>query len=168
MHGRVQAAVRSVCYSSVLGERPGFERASCSCSETCSCLAAEVSSVGAGSGWVFFSGARVIAPTILSRFESLRALLVVWSLALSLCRRNEAGECTRAARLCCAVTSARRAMGSPMRKRKGGGRGGAACRGDVPLVAFVVLAAKATLRGKAADPAAGPLRSCTLSTHSLY
>ena len=110
MHGRVQAAVRSVCYSSVLGERPGFERASCSCSEACSCLAAEVSSVGAGSGWVFFSGARVIAPTILSRFESLRALLVVWSLALSLCREKEAGECTRGARLCCAMASARCAM----------------------------------------------------------
>ena len=98
MHGRVQAAVRSVCYSSVLGERPGFERASCSCSEACSCLAAEVSSVGAGSGWVFFSGARVIAPTILSRFESLRALLVVWSLALSLCRNRRRRESVRAAR----------------------------------------------------------------------
>ena len=96
--------------------------------------------MGAGSGWVFFSGARVIVPTILSRFESLRALLVVWSLALSLCRRNEAGECTRAARLCCAVTSARRAMGSPMRKRKGAGRGvpaapdvlGALCSSRLP------------------------------------
>ena len=120
MHGRVQAAVRSVCYSSVLGERPGFERASCSCSAACSCLTAEVSSVGAGSGWVFLSGERVIAPTILSRFESLRARLVVWSLALSLCREKEAGECTRGARLCCAMASARRAMGTPMRKRKGG------------------------------------------------
>ena len=100
MHGRVQAAVRSVCYSSVLGERPGFERASCSCSEACSCLAAEVSSVGAGSGWVFFSGARVIAPTILSRFESLRALLVVWSLALSLCRNRRRRESVRAVRGC--------------------------------------------------------------------
>ena len=103
--------------------------------------------MGAGSGWVFFSE-RVIAPTILSLFESLRALLVVWSLALLLCREREVGECTRGARLCCAMASARRAMGSPMRKRKGAGRGGAACRGDVPLVAFVVLAAKATLRGR--------------------
>ena len=103
--------------------------------------------MGAGSGWVFFSGARVIAPTILSLLESLRARLVVWSLALSLCRQKEAGECTRGARLCCAVASARRAMGSPMRKRKGGGRGRAACRGDVRRAVFDVLAAKSTLRG---------------------
>ena len=79
--------------------------------------------MGAGLHWVFLSGARVIAPTILSLLESLRALLVVWSLALLLCREREVGECTRGARLCCAVASARRAMGSPMRKRKGGGRG---------------------------------------------
>ena len=124
--------------------------------------------MGACSGWVFLSGERVIAPTILSRFESLRARLVVWSLALSLCREKEAGECTRGARLCCAVASARRAMGSPMRKRKGAGRGGAACRGDVPLVAFVVLAAKATLRGKAADPAFKPISVVHTLTHSLY
>ena len=74
-------------------------------------MTAEVSSAGAGSGWAFFSGARVIAPTILSLLESLRALLVVWSLALSLCREKEAGECTRGARLCCAMASARRVMG---------------------------------------------------------
>ena len=124
--------------------------------------------MGAGSGWVFLSGERVIAPTILSLLESLRARLVVWSLALSLCREKEAGECTRGARLCCAMASARRAMGSPMRKRKGAGRGGAACRGDVPLVAFVVLAAKATLRGKAADPAFKPISVVHTLTHSLY
>ena len=100
VHGRVQAAVRSVCYSRVLGERRGFERASCSCSEACSCVAAEVSSVGAGSDWVFLSGERVIAPTILSLLESLRARLVVWSLALSLCRNRRRRESVRAARGC--------------------------------------------------------------------
>ena len=94
--------------------------------------------MGAGSGWVFFSGARVIAPTILSLLESLRARLVVWSLALSLCRQKEAGECTRGARLCCAVASARRAMGSPMRKRKGG-----ECT-YVRRAVFDVLAAKSS------------------------
>ena len=63
-------------------------------------MTAEVSSVGAGSGWVFFSGARVIAPTILSLLESLRALLVVWSLALSLCRNRRRRESVRAVRGC--------------------------------------------------------------------
>ena len=56
--------------------------------------------MGAGSGWVFLSGERVIAPTILSRFESLRALLVMWSLALSLCRNRRRRESVRAARGC--------------------------------------------------------------------
>ena len=111
-----------------------------------------MSSAGAGSAWAFFSGARVIAPTILSLLESLRALLVVWSLALLLCRQKEAGECTRGARLCCAVASARRAMGSPMRKRKGGGRGGAAWRGTSPRAVFVVLAAMATFEGESRGP----------------
>ena len=111
--------------------------------------------MGAGSGWVFLSGERVIAPTILSRFESLRARLVVWSLALSLCREKEAGECTRGARLCCAMASARCAMSSPMRKRKGGGRGVCCLRGDVVGAVFVALAAKATLRGQAADQLSG-------------
>ena len=94
--------------------------------------------------------------------------------AVAVQKQKEAGECTRGARLCCAMASARRAMGSPMRKRKGAGRGGAACRARRGRRAvFVALAAKALsghLRGKAADPS--PLsvlaHSGTLSTHSLY
>ena len=88
-------------------------------------------------------------------------------------KQKEAGECTRGARLCCAMASARRAMGSPMRKRKGAGRGGAACRARRGRRAvFVALAAKALsghLRGKAADPATfKPISVVHTLTHSLY
>ena len=38
--------------------------------------------MGAGSGWVFFSGARVIAPTILSLFESLVGRVVLGAVAV--------------------------------------------------------------------------------------
>ena len=38
--------------------------------------------MGAGSGWVFFSGARVIAPTILSLFESLVGRVVLFAVAV--------------------------------------------------------------------------------------
>ena len=88
-------------------------------------------------------------------------------------KQKEAGECTRGARLCCAMASARRAMGSPMRKRKGAGRGGAACRARRGRRAvFVALAAKALsghLRGKAADPASfKPISVVHTLIHSLY
>ena len=55
--------------------------------------------MGAGSGWVFFSGARVIAPTVLSLFESLVGRVV---LALLLCRQEGGGRvyARRAAVLC--------------------------------------------------------------------
>ena len=112
--------------------------------------------MGAGSGWVFFSGARVIAPTILSRFESLRALLVVWSLALSLCRNRRRRESVRAARGC-AVQWRAHAARWELQCAKGRAEGGvcAACRGDVVGAVFVALAAKATLRGQAADQLSG-------------
>ena len=38
--------------------------------------------MGAGSGWVFLSGERVIAPTILSLFESLVGRVVLGAVAV--------------------------------------------------------------------------------------
>ena len=77
--------VRSVCYSSVLGEWRGFERASCSCSEACSCVTAEVSSVDTGSAGVFIS-ARVFASTVP---RARRVVRKRWPRRIAHCRTVE-------------------------------------------------------------------------------
>ena len=78
--------------------------------------------------------------------------------AVAVQKQKEAGECTRGSRLCCAMASARCAMGSPMRKRKGEGVVCLPCA-TVLRAVFVALAAKATFEGGSR----GPRIPCTVS-----
>ena len=104
-------------------------------------MAAEVSSVGAGSGWVFFSGARVIAPTILSLFESLVGRVVLGAVAV----QTEGGGrvyARRAAVLCSEECTPRDGL-SPLPCAKGRAEGVVrACHARVVLGAWGALPRK--------------------------